>query len=268
MKFSLLTFNTQGTPLYSPYIRERYKKFSGMINKTNPDIICFQEISTYYNLFLLKKYLKYPYFYFKPFLHAPKGGLVIASKIPLVDIAFVDYKTNLPVRGVSFWSHVIRNGMLTARIKDTSTTIVNTHTFSDFEFEWSTTNKLYRFVKTQIEQLATQINKLSDNEQSIIMVGDLNSKKNSTLYKYLLHTTKMIDIFGDTSSPTYYKDRLDYKFRGKTSERIDHVLLKSNKNKIKTTSRSHLFNDQERLANKKNSYLSDHIGLLVSFDIV
>lgn len=267
MKFSLLDFNTQGTPFFAPYLTLRYKKFCEIINKENPDIICFQEIATYYHLFLLKKYLQYPYFIYKKNLHGPKGGLVIVSKIPLENTSFVNFKTSLSFHGISFWSHIVKNGMLTTKIKNTDTTIINTHTFSDFEFDWSPTNKLYRFVKLQVEQITNEIKNRVDKKQDIILTGDFNLKKNSQLYKYLVKETKLTDVFGDTSFPTYYRERLDYKFKGKTSERIDFIFYKGSKQKLKILSRSHLFEKQERLANKKLSFLSDHIGLKVNFQI-
>ena len=269
MKFSLLSFNTQGTPFFSPDLTLRYKKFCELINKDGPDIICFEEITNYYNLFLLKKYLKnYPHFIYKPFFHAPKGGLVIVSKIPLTDVQFVSFVRNESFRDMSFMAHVIKNGMLMARIKDTDLTIINAHTFTDFEFDWSPENQLYRFVKVQIEQVAAEVNRLVDKGQSVILTGDLNSKKNSRLYKYVLSETKMTDVFAKESISTYFIDRLDYKFKGKISARIDIVFLKDLTKKINVLSYAHLFNEKYKLANKKQSYLSDHIGLKVNFDIV
>jgi len=267
MKFSLLDFNTQGTPFYSPDLTLRYKKFSELIATEDPDIICFQEVSTYYHLFLLKKHLKYPFFLYEKFFHGPKGGLVIASKIALEKVAFKKFVTLGSLKDISFWSQVVQNGMLICKCKDRPLFIINTHTFSDFEFEWSPTNHLYRFVKSHIEQIVTEINSLTLQGNKLIVAGDFNMKKNSRLYKYILEQTKALDVFKKDSFPTYYRERLNYKFKGKTSERIDFIFL----NNIKATqilTTAHVLDKQVKLANKKLSYLSDHIGLKVNFDIV
>ena len=192
---------------------------------------------------------------------------MIVSKIPLEDVQYIPFTLPTSLWNISFMRHIIKNGMLLARLKDTQLTIISTHTFTDFEFDWSPTNKFYGFVKVQNEQLVKQIKKLSNQGQSIILTGDLNSKKNSRIYKYVLSETKMKDVFANASFPTYYNDRLNYKFKGKTSERIDFIFVLENKQKIKALTTEHLFTQQETLANGKKSYLSDHLGLKTAFEL-
>lgn len=268
MQLSVVTFNTQGTPFFSPDITARYKTFSKLLNKENPDIICFQEIATYYHLWLLKKYLNYPYFIYKNSFHGPKGGLVIASKVPLEYAGFKNFTTLGSFNNISFISRIVQNGMLLATVKDQSLLIINTHTFSDFEFEWSPTNQLYRYVKAQVEQIASEVKEQKDNYDNLILTGDFNMKKNSRLYKYLLKETGVTDIFKTESIPTYYKERLDYKFPGKISDRIDFIFITSKTKKKVTSTNRHLFTEKVLLSNKTKSFLSDHIGLqaIISFE--
>lgn len=259
MQISILNFNTLGTPFYARNIRLRYKKICEIIKKEQPDIVCLQEVATYFHLFLLKKYLPYPYYSYKKAFQGPKGGLVIFSKIPLHTTLYKTFSTLGGLKDISLWSRIIQNGMLITNLNDIPVTIINTHTFTDFEFEWSPQNRFYRYVKAQVEQIASEVNK--QKQQYILLTGDYNMKKNSTLYKFLVKQTKVIDIFHTFSSPTYFKDRLDYKFAGKSSERIDFIFLKNHKKKIGVLSREELFTKEVLLANKKKSYLSDHIGL-------
>lgn len=267
MKFSLVTFNTQGTPFFSPDITGRYKIFSKLLNKEKPDIICFQEISTYYHLLLLKKFLNYPYFTYKKSFHGPKGGLVTVSKMPMEYVSFKNFTTLGTFNNISFISRIVQNGMLLTTIKDQPIMIINTHTFSDFEFEWSPTNGLYRYVKAQIEQLASEVNIQKEYQPHIILTGDFNMKKNSRLYKYLMKQTNAIDLFHTDSSPTYFKERLDYKFPAKSSERIDFMFVMTKNKKLLNATNKHLFTEKVPLSKTNTSYLSDHIGLQATISL-
>lgn len=268
MKFSLLSFNTLGTPFFAPNITLRYQAIAQTIAQQNLDIVCFQEVVTYYHVFQLKKYLKmYPHFVYKKSLFGPKGGLLIASKVPIASWSFKPFTSFGSFKNKSFYSNLLQNGMLICTLKDLPLVLLNTHTVSDFEFEWSPTNHLYRYVKSQVEQIIKEITAQTSEGKRIIAMGDFNMKKNSRLYKYLLDQTKASDVFKKDSFPTYHSERLNYKFNGKTSERIDFVLLTGLKTSS-VVSQSYVFDKQVRLANKKTSYLSDHIGLKVDFDIV
>lgn len=270
MKLSVVTFNTQGTPFFSPDITGRYKAISKLLKKENPDIICFQEISTYYHLLLLKKYLNYPYFIYKKSFHGPRGGLVTASKIPIDYIEFKNFTTLGSFRNISFISHIIQNGMLLTKVKDSSLLIINTHTSSDFEFEWSSTNKYYNLVKGQIEQIIAEVTKQKEHLHHILLTGDFNIKKNSRLYKQILNNTGALDLFKSENFPTYYNERLNYKFPGKISARIDFIfVITKNKKHLNPTSK-HLFTEKVSVHTGISSFLSDHIGLyaLMNFDPV
>src|SRR4051812_31083694 len=94
-QFSFLTFNTLGTPILSPNLRARYHKIAKMLNDSHVDIVCLQEVQTYYHVHVLKKFMRsYPYVLFNKNFVGPKGGLAIFSKIPLETHQFFTY-TNL-----------------------------------------------------------------------------------------------------------------------------------------------------------------------------
>src|SRR5258706_706466 len=162
MKFSLLNFNTLGTPFFAPDLTLRYKKLSELLNEDRPDIICLQEVVTYYHLNLLKKYLDYPYFSYKKFLPGPAGGLVIVSKLPVENIAYKNFAAHGSFKNRSYYSKFVQNGLLVCTMKDIPLLIANTHTVTDFEFDWSPENQLYQYVESQVEQIAREVNLLAD----------------------------------------------------------------------------------------------------------
>lgn len=268
MKFSLLDFNTFGTPVFARDITKRYKKIAEIIDESQTDIVCLQEVSTYYHLHLLKKYLKnYPYIYKKNYVYGPKGGLVIFSKVELENIAYQSFSTLGSLKNLSFYTHLIKNGVLFAKVKDHPLYILNTHLVTDWEFEWSPQNNYYATVQTQVREVIKQVQQLAKHGQSILLMGDFNMKKHSKLYEEILKETHMIDTFEKETHPTYFMERLDYQFKGKTSERIDFIFAKQEQAKIATRKPTHLFEQQERLINGKMSYLSDHIGLRIEVEI-
>ncbi len=267
-RISFLTFNTLGRPLFAPKTKERFKKIAEVIKENDIDIICFQEISTYFHLSLLKKYLKtYPYCAYKKFFYGPKGGVVIFSKLALEETSYTSYSTLGGFRNISLYSHLLRNGMLICKLKDYPIHIVNTHLTTDFEFKWSAQNRFYNFVRLQVEEAAVVMQELS-KEHTVIMAGDFNMAKDAALYTNFLETTGATDLFHTFSFPTYYNDRLTHRLIGKTSERVDFVFLKQEKEKFGTITPSHLFEKQLKLSDGTMSYLSDHIGLQITFSII
>src|SRR6266581_4083346 len=137
MSLSLLTFNTFGAPYFARKIKQRYQKIAEIINAENIDILCLQEVSTYYHLFLLKKYIRhYPYHCYRKYLFGPKGGVVIFSKIPLEKCS---YSTFSALGKLHNYTQLIKNGMLICKIKGQKTYLLTTHLISDFEFDASTT---------------------------------------------------------------------------------------------------------------------------------
>lgn len=269
MKFSLLDFNTFGTPVFARDITKRYNKIAKIIDESQIDIVCLQEVSTYYHLSLIKKYIKtYPYLYHKKYIYGPRGGLIILSKMPLEDISYHDFSNLGSLKNLSFYTHLIKNGILKAKIKGYPLYILNTHLVTDWEFEWSPQNHYYVTVQTQVREVIKQVKHLIVDKKSVLLMGDFNMKKHSKLYEELIAETTMSDVFHKETTPTYFHERLDYKFQGKTSQRIDFLFVKEEKAKIRVSNPKHMFNEKVKLENGSMSYLSDHIGLRAEIEVI
>lgn len=269
MTFSLITFNTLGTPVFAPDITARYKKIAEIINEQNIEIVCLQEIQTYYHLYLFKKYLKdFPYVIYQKFLYGPKGGLVIFSKIPLNNPHFREFSTLGEFSNISFYSQILRNGILTCEVKNTPLTIATTHLTCDYFFDWSPKNQLYKNVEEQVRDIIDEITPILKKDDSLILAGDFNTKKDGRLYTSLLKETHLIDAFADMESPTYDPTRIHYTFMANRSARIDHLFYAKGKAQVKIRHHEQIFDKKEPIKEGKISHLSDHIGLKVDFDIV
>lgn len=259
-KLSLLTFNTLGTPVFAPKISNRYRRAAHLMNIGDYDIICLQEIFTYYHLFVFKTILRnFPYVVYQKNPFGPRGGLVIFSKFKLVKPDFVSFsypeKTHVPV-----YTKLAQQGILSAEIKDSNLRILTTHLSSDNTHELTPENLLYPLIKNQSEEVARVANKFSQNNASIILAGDFNIAKHSQLYTALLHNTKLTDVFEKDEIPTYYPDRVSYFYRSPQS-RCDFIFVTSAHKNIKIRATDTAFVEKESLSNGQKSFLSDHIGL-------
>jgi len=255
---SLLTFNTLGIPFFAPDITKRYKKISELINDGNYDIVCLQELFTYYNLYLFKTALpEYRYVFYQKNPLGPKGGLVIFSKFELLDKAFFTY--TFPTKAhVPFFAHVAQPGILSAVIKHYDIRLLTTHLSSDIVSNLSPKNKFYALIQNQSKEAAALIKQYTKSGKSIIFAGDFNIDKYSQLYREFITNTHLSDIFKKDEISTYSNDRIKG-FYSEPPGRIDYIFISPQN--IHSIATNHVFSEKETLANGKKSFLSDHIGL-------
>jgi endonuclease/exonuclease/phosphatase family metal-dependent hydrolase len=258
---SLLSFNTLGTPFFAPDLALRYKKAAELIAEKDIDLICLQEIHTYYHVHLLKRYLpQYPYMAYKHYIGGPKGGLVILSKHPLDNITYHNFSHLGTWKNISWYTKILKNGVLTASLKGTPLIILNTFLITDFEFHWSPKNRFYNLVKAQVEETANITNHYSKPGKVLLITGDFNMAKSTALYDTFLQQTDSHDLFKKYDTPTYHFDHIKYIFKGKKADRIDFIFIKADQTPhILET--HHMFDTKVPITSTRNSFLSDHIGL-------
>jgi endonuclease/exonuclease/phosphatase family metal-dependent hydrolase len=261
--FSLLSFNTLGTPFFAPSITDRYKKMAEFIETSGIDVVCLQEVTTYYHVHLLKKFLKsYPYQVYKKFFLGPKGGLVIFSKLPLESVRYDGFSE---LGSLTTYTRYLRNGVLSCRLKNFPIRIMNTHLISDFEYKSSLKNPYYIYLKKQVQEASILMSRFAKTEDSVVMVGDFNLTYEDPAYKDLISSTKAKDLFAKDTSPTYFGDRYNWKYNTEGSVRIDYIFLLDKYDRISVESLDHAFTDKVQITPKTRNYLSDHIGLLAKF---
>src|SRR5258708_24652377 len=163
----------------------------------------------------------------------PRCGIVIFSKIPLVNPKFISYSYPKKVF-VPLYTKLAQQGILSAEFKNLSLRIATTHLSSDNVHDLKPKNKLYNLIHTQSQQAVVFANKYSKNE-SLILAGDFNIAKDSILYQELLENAKVIDVFAREDTPSYFPDRVSYFYRA-PADRCDFIFYKSQKNKINVLS--------------------------------
>jgi len=257
---SILTFNTLGTTFFAPDILKRDNKIAEIINKSDYDIVCLQEIFTYIQLFIFLKKLKtYPYCLYVKNPLGPRGGLVIFSKHLLSQKEIFSY-SHPKDASVPFYVGLAQPSILSAVVDPFEIRIVTTHLSSDNEHNLTPKNRLYKLIKSQSEEAAEIVNRYTKNNDSVIVAGDFNIAKNSELYNNFLDKTKLVDIYAKEEQPTYDPNRVDFFYRS-PADRCDFIFIASGKHTLQPSLLSYGLVEEEMLSNNKKSYLSDHIGL-------
>jgi endonuclease/exonuclease/phosphatase family metal-dependent hydrolase len=266
---SIVSFNTMGLFsfdsvkgfLASLSIKARQKKIAELLAKEDPDIIALQEVHTYTFLNLLKSTLKkHPYIAYKPLVYGPKGSLVIFSKIPFTEVEYINFKD----RGSFFNSSIVallrRSGMLRVRLKEQDVHIINAHLTQNGDFVWTTKSRFYRYIRSQLSQVTKKIKDLStqDTDARIIVLGDFNTDKKSSLYKSFIKVSDLIDPFENLKTTTMHQEFLPSK---KLARRIDYIFLHNGKEEFSILKSEELFIKKYLLEKRKMAYVSDHIGL-------
>jgi endonuclease/exonuclease/phosphatase family metal-dependent hydrolase len=152
-----------------------------------------------------------------------------------------------------------------AKLQNLPLTIATTHLTTDTIHNLTPKNKRYNLIRSQILQAAAIF---AEKEHSVILTGDFNTAKESMLYTEFLHATGATDTFARFEDITYSPERTPYRFHADVASRIDYIFYKENAVKIRPTEHEHVFTEQEILSNGKKSYLSDHIGLSTTLNLI
>lgn len=259
-ELSVLTYNTLGVPFFAKDITKRYLKAAQLINNSSFDVICLQELFTYYHFFLFQRKLtNYPHYSMQKNPFGPKGGLVIFSKLPLSRPDFFTYSYPQGA-AIPLYTKIAQNGMLSSAIESLGIRIATTHFTSDVVHDLSPKDKYYALIRNQSQEAAEVVNRYTKNEMPLILTGDFNIAKDSVLYREFIQKADLSDVFYNSSESTYFPDRIPYFYVANASARIDFIFV-SPKTNFKSKVKEHLFIKQISLANGKKSYLSDHIAL-------
>lgn len=237
--------------------------------KEDADIITLQEIHTYYVLNLYKKKLNYPHVAYKKYIYGPRGGLVTFSKFPVSDIGYLNFKKRGSFLNSSFIARIIKNGALICKIKNSPITILNVHATPNLDHSEVEHNRFIKFIDAQLTEVAAIVNDLKKKGESILIGGDLNVSKNSSVYSKFLKKSGLVDVFSKDDFPTQHQEYLP---NSKKVTRIDYVFMDRTNKKTTIESTDYLFKNKVEISTGKKRYLSDHIGLkanlVFNFDTV
>ncbi|TCN35103.1 endonuclease/exonuclease/phosphatase family metal-dependent hydrolase [Kribbella orskensis] len=250
------SLNTRGTSIKSSRLVERYRAIGAAFEASEVDVVNFQEVLTYYHLRHLTRAM--PSFgtaSYRQSVVGPAGGVVTFSRRAVASTKYKRFPM-LSAEQTAGVSQLARlkaplKGALVSRLVEPQVSIVNTHLLANFDGDWSVTNRFYRMHRSQLAGLARVV---GSAQAPIIVSGDFNISRESTLYRAFLSETKLVDAFGGECAPTFHAEFLE---QGRTPHCIDFVLLAG---PIEVVSAE--LNFTGKLAMPSGSgYVSDHLGL-------
>ncbi|MBC6462938.1 endonuclease/exonuclease/phosphatase family protein [Actinomadura sp. HBU206391] len=245
-----LTFNT----LFRGQTRARLRVLGELLERSDYDVVCLQEVMSPLNLALLRKVTKsYDHVAHGARLPLVRGGLVILSRWPIAERRFAPFRRHGPVRGE--W--LMRKGALIARvqIEGRSLTVMNTHLSANMSDDWSPTSTFTQVQTAELKELASAVTAVGPQDPLLVM-GDFNVPRDSWLFDEFVSATGLRDVMAGDTEPTYrptpqYSD----------TKALDQVLVRAPTSEPLTVGARLVFQEEVRLADGQAAFLSDHYGI-------
>lgn len=222
-EFSLLSLNTFGIPLYLGW--GRLRRMAGELNHLPVTVICLQEVQQNAYVSLIQRGLAgYPHRFSERQRYAPKGGLVLFSRLPFADWRFEVYADRGGLFSISFMESLQHKGIQLANFKleNLSVFVLNTHMNANYGGVWHPANRLTRTLHSQVKQLGRAIQSLPE-DALVLVCGDLNFPRNSYLYDELIACNNLLDPLADDPRASYRPFPLA---PAKWNTSLDYVLVR------------------------------------------
>jgi len=251
----ILTFNCFITPL-SPHVNFRITRLVDYLLASEFEIICLQEVSYTYVARKISKKLSdngYNVFYHSNGLLVA-GGLLIASKFPMIDSEFYKYEEQGKLISFSFADVILGKGFLhvTLECNSGNLDIINTHLISEFPMR----NDLSCYNNLQLKELSKYVSHISAG--NLIICGDFNTQQS-------INASNVTRVINNNDTKTVEESNTNRKgfYSIKVNDRVDNIFYGT---RIKEVY-SDIVLDNPWQKGKKLVHLSDHYGIYMDFDI-
>ncbi len=194
--------------------------------------------------------------------HAPDGGLLTLARLPIETVRFTPYRDRGNWYGLSLMDRMLRKGVLEThmRMGGQSLVVLNTHLNANYSGDWGPGNPFAKVERGQLRQLAEIVATLPA-DMLVLVAGDFNVPRESDLmYEFLANSGLTDPMAGDTR-PTY---RIFRGLPGRYAIPIDYTLVRAPALPGLQIAADLRFQDQVRLPDSEQSFLSDHLGILLS----
>ena len=247
---TIASLNTRGIPLTGSQLAERYAVIGAGFDAGDANVVCCQELLTYWHLRLLVRRMRsFRQVSYRPAPAGPAGGLVTFSRRPVSGTAYRRFGRPPRTPGVPRTSRFQASlkGALVTRLARPELCVINTHPVANHDGDWSKANRYYPLHRAQFAVLAQVVNEAAPRA---VVCGDFNIARESSLFGEFMAATGLADAFEGACPPTF---RAEYLPAGATPHCIDFILTAGG---IKVESAALVFAGKESLG-----YVSDHIGL-------
>jgi endonuclease/exonuclease/phosphatase family metal-dependent hydrolase len=234
----LLTFNA----LFTGDVRPRLQVLGEMLQKSDFDIVCLQEVMYRRNVGLLRR--SFPYVVCAGSV-VLGGGLVLLSRRPVASWRFVRFPLAGPLRP----EFLMRKGALIAEIGDL--VVVNTHLSANRDDDWSPGNRYTAVERAELEVVRRELAAI-DQSRPVVVTGDLNLPREASVLADFRAGAGLDDAMSGDTRPTY---RPTPRWPGPPA--FDHILVRG----CRTAHADLVFQDEVTLPDGRRAYLSDHYGV-------
>ena len=254
---SLLTLNCFGG--YLPSTPRRLLAIAHQLEHRSEHIVCLQEIQLNYYLRLFHQAcVSFPYQAHEPYIQCPKGGLLTLARIPIIKKQFIPYEERGLWYTPMIMDKLLYKGMLVTILEWESipVVIVNTHLLANYVGDWR--RGMYaRIEARQLQQLAELVR--SQAPQALIIVaGDFNIPRGSSLYKDFMARSGLHDPLAGDTRPTH---RPPLGIPAQYSLPLDYILVKIPATLSLTVECDICLSDKSWLSGRRFDYFSDHNGI-------
>ncbi|WP_280691972.1 endonuclease/exonuclease/phosphatase family protein [Kitasatospora sp. GAS204B] len=248
-----MTFNT----LFRGSARARLRALGEVLERSEYDIVCLQEVTSARNLAALRRVARsYHQVGYAPAFPIVRGGLVTLSRLPLTGQEFTLFRPARPVRRE--W--LMLKGVLVTRhrVGDLPLTVVNTHLSANRDDDWSAANRYTRVEAAELRQLGGVVRaaELTGPAGPLVVAGDFNVPRDCATYRDFVRATGLRDLLAGHREPTYRPTA-----RWPDPPAIDQVLLSVPPAQAVRSRAAVVLREAVRLADGREEYLSDHFGI-------
>lgn len=251
---TVVSLNTWGVPAVGTHLAGRYAVIGAEVEAGDADVVCFQEVFTWWHLRLLARRMRsFRHVSYRVAPPGPAGGLVTFSRRPVSGPVYQGF--GIPPRA----ERIPRLSRFEARIKGALATrlgrpalcVVNTHPVANRDGDWSRAGRFYPLHQAQLEALTRVVLGVAG---PVVVCGDFNVDRESSLFGEFLAGTGLADAFGGSCPATF---RAEYLQAGETPHCIDFILTGGG---VKAETATVLFAGKMPLPGGPR-YVSDHLGL-------
>jgi endonuclease/exonuclease/phosphatase family metal-dependent hydrolase len=235
-------------------LSRRYAVIGTELDAGEADVVCFQEVFTYWHLRLLVRQMhSFRHVSYRPSPPGPAGGLVTFSRLPVSGTVYQGLGIPPRAVGISRFTRLRAGlkGALVTRLACPRLCVINTHPIANRDGDWSQAGRFYPLHRAQLDALARAANGVP---VPAVVCGDFNIDRDSALFGEFLKGTGLADAFAGGCPPTF---RAEYLPAGETPHCIDFILIADG---VKAEAAAVLFTGREPLRGGPG-YVSDHIGL-------
>ncbi len=253
-RLSMATLNTWGIHILGSRLVARYAVIGTEFEAGRADVVCFQEVLTYWHLWLLARRMpSFRHVSYRRWAAGPAGGLVTFSRLPVSGTDYQGFGTPPDVPGIS---RLVRSGArlkgaLVTRLAHPGLCIVNTHPVANKDGDWSRASRFYPLHRAQLASLTRIVGSIRG---PAVVCGDFNVDRDCSLFDEFTAETGLADAFEGKCPPTF---RAEYLAAGNEPHCIDFILTTTG---IKAETAGLLLTGEVALP-RDPGYASDHIGL-------